>query len=91
MNDNPFKPQTVKLFNYNNQNIESKKLQEINKKMCDMRGGVIEGSVGYTKPSYSDVIKTPKSYGDIMPKQERYSDHITPKSYRDMLNGNKGN
>lgn len=70
--DNPFKPKEVKLFNYNQNNIEKKKIENITNNMHSV------ANTHYKKEdnSYSNNLKRPDSY----------SDHIKPKpSYGEVL------
>ena len=73
MNNDPFKKQEVKLFNYNPVDIEKRKIENINNQMYKLHGGT-EYSNNYHKPSYSDVLPKEKSYKDELPREQHYSD-----------------
>ena len=84
--DNPFRPQDVKLVNYNS-NKESDKLGDISRRMYNLHGK--EYQKGYTPKSYSDILKKPDHYSDHLVKKDTYSDHLKgPKGYRDAFRNN---
>ena len=89
MNDNPFKPQDVKLFNYNSNDIEQHKLSEISKRMNRINGKNMEYRNGYQPKSYSDVLKKPDHYSDHVRPKDSYSNHLSqPKGYHDAFRQN---
>lgn len=71
---NPFKPNEVKLFNYNKENIENQKLNMTREKTQLANGQTHEYTKNYKPKSYSDVIKRPQSYGDAINKPLSYGD-----------------
>ncbi len=89
MKDNPFKPQDVKLYNYDSNNIEQNKLSEISKRMNNLNGRNMEYRRGYQPKSYSDVLKKPDHYSDHLKQKDSYSDHfVRPKGYSDAFKKN---
>ena len=79
--DNPFKPKEVKLYNYNKENIENHKLENIGKRLHEVNNGPHEYQIGYK----------PKSYGDVLKKLDTYSNHLPQKpGYGDIMRRNNG-
>ena len=76
MINNPFNPQEVKMSNYHPEAVESRKLDDITKRMHQVNGKNHEYQVGYQPKSYGDVIQKPKSYGDVMERPKSYSDGV---------------
>ena len=71
--NNPFKPQNVRISNYNPESIERKKIENIGMNL----NGVRNTSKNYQEKfqgqkTFKDVVKLPKSYGDVLPKGQSY-------------------
>ncbi|MBR1376766.1 MAG: hypothetical protein IJ565_03030 [Bacilli bacterium] len=89
--NNPFKPQEVKLYNYNKQDLEKNKINDITDRMHKLNGKNHEYQAGYHEKSYGDMIKRPQSYGDVIKRPDNsYSNHLPNESHYSDAGNNNG-